>query len=153
MKIWENFFPDPQIGQLFSGGGLFFLWRFDMWGFSCNCHFVKNTRLKKGFKIRQQPTNVRLYGVGRIGCHMSGDWGWGIPNLKLKPEARVFTRLIWAYTYPNNVIRAGERMDICSDPLGIYCYELANPVYPTVIYEAIMGIILFTIIWRLRKQL
>ena len=43
-------------------------------------------------------------------------------------------------------------METCTDPLGIYCYELANPVYPTAVYEAIMGIILFTIIWKLRNS-
>ena len=87
------------------------------------------------------------YGIGRIGCHMSGDGDWGISNLKPKPEwKKLLPDWMWAYTYPNNVIRAGEPMDTCLDPLRVYCYELSTPVYPTAVYEALMGIILFMII-------
>jgi prolipoprotein diacylglyceryltransferase len=40
----------------------------------------------------------------------------------------------------------------CMDPLRIYCYELPYPVYPTAIYEAIMGVIIFGILWQLRNN-
>ena len=32
------------------------------------------------------PSLMLAYGVGRIGCHMSGDGDWGIANLNPKPE-------------------------------------------------------------------
>ena len=81
------------------------------------------------------------YGIGRIGCHMSGDGDWGVQNLNQKPVwiESFLPDWIWGYTYPNNVIRAGGANEICSDPLGIYCYELANPVYPTAVYEVLNG--------------
>jgi len=32
------------------------------------------------------PALILAYGIGRIGCQMSGDGCWGIPNLEPKPE-------------------------------------------------------------------
>ena len=152
LENWNDFISDP-IGQLFSGGGLTFYG-----GLICGALaviiYVKKYKIKIGVIADVMAAPLMLaYGVGRIGCHMSGDGDWGIPNLNPKPGWLEFLPdWIWGYTYPNNVIRAGERMEFCSDPLGIYCYELANPVYPTAVYEALMGIILFTVIWRLRNS-
>ena len=152
LENWNDFISDP-IGQLFSGGGLTFYG-----GLICGAlaviAYVKKYKIKIGVIADVMAAPLMLaYGVGRIGCHMSGDGDWGIPNLNPKPGWLEFLPdWIWGYTYPNNVIRAGERMEFCSDPLGIYCYELANPVYPTAVYEALMGIILFTVIWRLRNS-
>lgn len=152
LENWNDFISDP-IGQLFSGGGLTFYG-----GLICGALaviiYVKKYKIKIGVIADVMAAPLMLaYGVGRIGCHMSGDGDWGIPNLNPKPGWLEFIPdWIWGYTYPNNVIRAGERMEFCSDPLGIYCYELANPVYPTAVYEALMGIILFTVIWRLRNS-
>lgn len=152
LENWNDFISDP-IGQLFSGGGLTFYG-----GLICGAlaviTYVKKYKIKTGVIADVMAAPLMLaYGVGRIGCHMSGDGDWGIPNLNSKPDWLEFLPdWIWGYTYPNNVIRAGELMETCTDPLGIYCYELANPVYPTAVYEAIMGIILFTIIWKLRNS-
>ena len=152
LENWNDFISDP-IGQLFSGGGLTFYG-----GLICGAlaviAYVKKYKIKTGVIADVMAAPLMLaYGVGRIGCHMSGDGDWGIPNLNQKPDWLEFLPdWIWGYTYPNNVIRAGERMEICSDPLGMYCYELANPVYPTAIYEALMGIILFSFIWKLRNS-
>ena len=152
LENWNDFISDP-IGQLFSGGGLTFYG-----GLICGAltviAYVKKYKIKIGVIADVMAAPLMLaYGIGRIGCHMSGDGDWGITNLNQKPSWLEFLPdWIWGYTYPNNVIRAGERMEICSDPLGIYCYELANPVYPTAVYEALMGIILFTIIWKLRNS-
>ena len=152
LENWNNFISDP-IGQLFSGGGLTFYG-----GLICGAlaviTYVKKYNIKTGIIADVMAGPLMLaYGIGRIGCHMSGDGDWGIPNLNSKPNWLEFLpNWIWGYTYPNNVIRAGERMENCSDPLGIYCYELANPVYPTAVYEALMGIILFCVIWKLRNS-
>ena len=152
LENWNDFISDP-IGQLFSGGGLTFYG-----GLICGAlaviAYVKKYKIKTGVIADVMAAPLMLaYGVGRIGCHMSGDGDWGIPNLNQKPSWLEFLPdWIWGYTYPNNVIRAGELMEICSEPLGIYCYELANPVYPTAVYEALMGITLFSVIWKLRNS-
>ncbi len=32
------------------------------------------------------PALILAYGIGRIGCQMSGDGDWGVDNLSPKPE-------------------------------------------------------------------
>ena len=39
------------------------------------------------------------YGVGRIGCHMSGDGDWGIPNLNPKPGWLSFYQIGYGVTH------------------------------------------------------
>ena len=152
LENWDTFIADP-MGQLLSGGGLTFYGGL-ICGAAAVIIYVKQYGIKTGIIADAMAAPLMLaYGIGRIGCHTSGDGDWGIVNLNSKPDfLRFLPDWMWAYTYPNNVIRAGERMAECTDPLGVYCYELANPVYPTAVYEAIMGIILFTIIWKLRNS-
>lgn len=95
------------------------------------------------------PTLMLAYGLGRIGCQVSGDGDWGIANNNPKP----FTWLpdwMWAYNYPNNVNEAGVPIPGC---VGKYCNELNPPVYPTPFYEIIVCLLLFGLIWSLRKKL
>ena len=152
LENWNDFIADP-LGQLFSGGGLTFYG-----GFICGAIAVILYARKYGIKTgviadAMSAPLMLAYGIGRLGCHMSGDGDWGIPNLNPKPEWLEFLPdWTWAYTYPNNVIRQGERILNCSDPMGIYCYELPLPVYPTSVYECIMGIVLFTVLWKLRNS-
>jgi phosphatidylglycerol---prolipoprotein diacylglyceryl transferase len=55
-----------------------------------------------------------------------------------------------AYTYPNNVLSEGIPLPNCE---GQWCNRLPIPVYPTPLYETVMGLILFGILWKLRKKL
>ena len=95
------------------------------------------------------------YGLGRFGCHFSGDGDWGIANPSPKPFA--MPDWLWSYSYPNNVLgmegfshEGMKKIDGCT---GDFCYELIDPVWPTPIYEASMAIGLFLIIWFvLRKR-
>lgn len=152
LENWDAFIADP-MGQLLSGGGLTFYGGL-ICGAAAVILYVRKYGIKTGIIADAMAAPLMLaYGIGRIGCHTSGDGDWGIANLNTKPEWLQFLPdWMWSYTYPNNVIRAGERMADCTDPLGIYCYELTTPVYPTAVYEAMMGIILFTIIWKLRNS-
>ena len=91
------------------------------------------------------------YGVGRIGCQMSGDGDWGIDNLAPKPEWMSFLPdWMWSYTFPHNVINAGVPIEGCT---GKFCMELANPVWPTAFYEVIMSLAIFGILWAMRKHI
>lgn len=95
------------------------------------------------------PTLMLAYGLGRIGCQVSGDGDWGIVNTNPKP----FNWLpdwMWAYNYPNNVNEAGTPIPGC---IGKYCNELIPPVYPTPFYEIVVCLLLFLLIWSLRKKL
>jgi phosphatidylglycerol:prolipoprotein diacylglycerol transferase len=145
LEHWDIFIQDP-IGGLLSFSGLTFYG-----GLICGGAAVLYIANKNGIKPLHMldiggPGMMLAYSVGRIGCHMSGDGDWGIANLNPKP----FTWLpdwLWAYTYPNNVANEGEPIANC---VGKFCRELAQPVYPTPIYEVIVCFILFLILWKIR---
>ena len=89
------------------------------------------------------------YGIGRLGCHFSGDGDWGIiSNLNNKPS--IFPDWFWGYNFPHNVIEAGQRIEGC---IGKYCHELPYMVYPTSLYEACFGILMFLFLIKIRKYI
>jgi phosphatidylglycerol---prolipoprotein diacylglyceryl transferase len=63
------------------------------------------------------------YGIGRIGCFLAGDGDYGPPS-----------HLPWAMSFPHGIV-----------PTDV-------PVHPTPLYELLMSLILFAILWRLRKR-
>ncbi len=119
---------------------------------------------KQGFNILHvmdacAPGLFLAYGVGRLGCQVAGDGDWGIVNLSPKPHWLAFLpNWFWAYDYPNNVNGTcnpdsnNPQYDLASvfcDPKHIH---LMAPVFPTPLYEAIINIIFFFIIWSQRKK-
>jgi phosphatidylglycerol:prolipoprotein diacylglycerol transferase len=94
------------------------------------------------------PVLMLAYGLGRIGCQIAGDGDWGINNTSAKPFSWL-PDWMWAYTYPHNVNEVGEPIPGC---VGKYCNELPVPVYPTPFYEIIVCLILFGILWSIRKR-
>ena len=95
------------------------------------------------------PALILAYGIGRMGCHFSGDGDWGIvSNMANKPI--FFPEWLWGYSFPHNVIQAGEYIEDC---VGRYCYELPNAVYPTSLYEAIFGVIAFLFLWKIKDYI
>ena len=57
----------------------------------------------------------------------------------------------FAYTFPHNVNKEGIPLPNC-DWDG-YCMHLPLPVYPTSLYELIMGLLLFTFLGVIRKKI
>jgi phosphatidylglycerol:prolipoprotein diacylglycerol transferase len=96
---------------------------------------------KHGLPIREfsdavAPAMMLGYAIGRIGCQVSGDGDWGIAaNMALKPDW--LAEWFWAQTYDNNIF--GELI-------------AAPGVYPTPIYETLMGLAGFGILWAFRKH-
>jgi phosphatidylglycerol---prolipoprotein diacylglyceryl transferase len=82
------------------------------------------------------PSIALGYGIGRIGCQVSGDCDWGVAsNMLLKPD--FIPSWFWAQTYENNIA-------------GVL---IASPgVYPTPIYEALTVLFIFGILWLNRKN-
>ncbi|RAJ02231.1 prolipoprotein diacylglyceryltransferase [Chitinophaga skermanii] len=56
----------------------------------------------------------------------------------------------FAYSYPHNVIHEGVALPNCS---GEYCNALPVPVYPTPLYEIITCLLLFGVLWAIRKKI
>jgi phosphatidylglycerol---prolipoprotein diacylglyceryl transferase len=63
------------------------------------------------------------YGIGRLGCLLSGDGTYGRP-----------TSLPWAMTFPNGVV-----------PTNV-------PVHPTPLYEALAAVVIAAALWALGKR-
>src|SRR5712692_947899 len=131
----HEFMADPW-GMIFSRGG-FTIFGGLIFGTIAGAIYVK----RRGLSIRVfcdavAPAMMLGYAIGRIGCQLSGDGDWGIPaNLALKPGW--LPAWLWAQTYDNNII-------------GV---TIAPPgVYPTPIYETLMGLVFFGILWGLRKH-
>ncbi|MCP4439671.1 MAG: prolipoprotein diacylglyceryl transferase [Aureispira sp.] len=116
---------------------------------------------RKQIPLRQMldvcsPALIMAYGIGRLGCHFSGDGDWGDPNLAPRPNwLSWLPDWMWAYRYPNNVINEGLILDDCvyPDAFGDYCHVLAQAVYPTAVWEFLMGSVIFLILWSLRKRI
>lgn len=151
-SIFENFgdFLRDPIGQLFSGSGLTVYGGF-IFGFLAVAIYVR----RLGFKMIHimdiaAPILAVGYGIGRLGCHFSGDGDWGIDNPHPKPDWFIFPDWAWAYDYPHNYLRRGVEIADC---LGQYCNRLEVPVYPTPIWETTISLIFLAILWFLRKRL
>lgn len=96
------------------------------------------------------PPLMLAYGIGRLGCHFSGDGDWGIDNPAPEPEWLSFLPdWAWAYNYPHNVVSSGIPIESCEGP---HCFVLENPVFPTPLYEAVICIGLFGLLWSIRKK-
>ncbi|MFZ6746730.1 prolipoprotein diacylglyceryl transferase [Undibacterium sp. JH2W] len=82
------------------------------------------------------PVMMLGYAIGRIGCQVSGDGDWGsVANLALKPDW--LPLWAWAQTYDNNIVGA----------------IIAAPgVYPTPMYEVLMSMACFALLWTFRKN-
>ncbi len=95
------------------------------------------------------PGVMLAYGVGRIGCQVSGDGDWGIVNTTFLGPG---PRWLWQYDYPNNVNGVGVPITDGTCFEG-YCTVLPETVFPTPLYETIACLLLFGVLWALRKRL
>ena len=150
LENFDLFLSDP-LGQLLSFSGLTFYGGLIFGAISVIWYANKFNIKIKHLIDSSAPALMLAYGIGRIGCQMSGDGDWGIVNLAPKPEWMGFLPdWMWSYSFPHNVINAGIPIDGC---VGNFCYQLANPVWPTAFYEVVMSLILFGILWFLRKKI
>lgn len=110
------------------------------------------------------PGLMLAYGIGRIGCQVSGDGDWGIPNASPKPDWLSWApEWMWSYAFPNNVNAVfGPRpsgytgkLITDADPWPIFegfGTYLSPGVYPTSFYETIMATVIFAFLWSMRKR-
>jgi phosphatidylglycerol:prolipoprotein diacylglycerol transferase len=130
-----DFFNHP-FDTVFSSGG-FSIYGGLIAGFVAGVIFLK----RKSIPIIPMldavaPSLILSYGIGRLGCQISGDGDWGVAaDMSLKPEW--LPDWLWAQTYENNV-------------LGV---AISSPgVYPTPLYEALMSFCIFIFLWSIRKR-
>jgi len=148
LENWNEFIKDP-IGALISFSGLTFYGGLICAGAAIMIYSKKIKLPIVHLVDAFAPILMLGYAIGRIGCQVSGDGDWGIVNLHPKP----FNWLpdwLWAYQYPHNVVGEGVAIPGC---VGQYCNQLAQPVYPTALYEVIVCSILFIVLWSVRKKI
>lgn len=128
------FFADPWP-QLFSTMG--FAWFGAVIG-----GFLALLWLARRFRISwllmldiASPAAAIGYGIGRFGCLLSGDGDYGKPTSWAWP---------WGMSFPHGVY-----------PTTVACVEQGWPsncrVYPTPIYEFLVAILIFWILWKVGR--
>ncbi len=149
LENWDRFIQDP-IGNLFSASGLTFYGGLIVAAIAviwyCNSKKIKTLHLVDA----TAPGLMLAYAFGRIGCQVAGDGDWGIVNTHPKPISWI-PDWLWAYDYPHNVNGEGVPIAGCLD--GKFCNHLVPPVYPTPLYETIVCMGLFILLWAIRKKI
>lgn len=160
LENWEQFIEAP-IKTFLSGSGLTIYGGLII-AFIGVYVYIRYLKIKPIHVMDAvAPALIIGYVIGRMGCHFAGDGDWGIVNTMPKPTWFIFPDWAWSYDYPHNVVndlRESTIMENCggvtakagADP--IYCTKLASPVFPTPLYEIILGSAIFSILWILRKR-
>jgi phosphatidylglycerol:prolipoprotein diacylglycerol transferase len=133
LEEWESF-TDVPVSFLLTGAG--FSWYGGLLGGGLAAAWVfKRHRLPlpKAADI-SAPALALGYGIGRIGCFLAGDATWG-----------KITDVPWAMAFPNAI--AGW-----VDPVTGVPYPPGVRVHPTQLYELGQSLIVFSILWILRRR-
>ncbi len=146
----NEFMSDP-LGALLSFSGLTFYGGLIMASVAVLYYTRKNNIPSLHMVDAAAPGLMLAYGIGRIGCQLAGDGDWGINNVLPKPSWMSFLPdWVWAFRYPHNVISEGIPVPGCE---GKHCMMLEHPVFPTPLYESVACILLFFLLWSLRKKI
>jgi len=133
VEEWDNFLAAP-MNYILTGAGFTWYGGF-LGGVAAVSWVVKKNDIPWliGADITA-PALALAYGVGRIGCHVAGDGDWG-----------KITDVPWGVAYTNAIVGWG-------DPNTGIPYPPGTRVHPTPLYEFIQGVIVFGILWSLRKR-
>ncbi|ASU34600.1 prolipoprotein diacylglyceryl transferase [Mucilaginibacter xinganensis] len=150
LENWGEFMKDP-VGMLIGFSGLTFYG-----GLICGGAAVLYIARKNGIKPLDMldiggPGMMLAYGLGRIGCHMSGDGDWGRPIIEPKPHLLSWMPdWMWGFKFPHNVNNEGI---VIPGYIGKFNHELPVPVSPTSFYESVICILLFFFLWSIRDKI
>ena len=133
IEEWSNFLRSPW-NYIFTGAGFTWYGGF-LGGLLAVTWVVKRNKIPwpKAADIGA-PALAVGYGIGRLGCHVAGDGDWG-----------TVTDVPWGVAYKNAIIG-------WVDPSTCIPYPPGVRVHPTPIYEFIESMIVFAILWSVRKK-
>ncbi|TAE12203.1 MAG: diacylglyceryl transferase [Bacteroidetes bacterium] len=191
LENWDRFIQDP-IGNLFAASGLTFYGGL-LVATAAIAYYLRKHKISFIHTADAiAPALMLAYGLGRIGCQVSGDGDWGVYNSAYKVDSNgvlsaatdadfatalqanniYFTQhygnaahvphmswkgvswlpdWLFAYSYPHNVNKEGVSLANCT--WDDYCTQLPVPVIPTPLYEILMALTLFGVLWLLRKKI
>ena len=89
------------------------------------------------------PALILGQALGRIGCQLSGDGDWGLPST-----------LPWAMAYPKAIVGWNSQSVLTLDKYGnlVSGYFPGVRVHPAPIYETVLYVGIFLVLWSLRKR-
>ena len=133
LEEWSSFIRSPWY-FIFSGAG--FSWYGGLIGGALAVTWVVQRHRIPWLKAADisAPAAALGYGIGRIGCFLAGDATWG--KVTDVPWGVAFTSAIFGWV----------------DPLTGVPYPPGVKVHPTQIYELIQSLVVFGILWPLRKN-
>ncbi len=145
---WDAFLKNP-IGMAFSPGGLTFYGGLIL---AIIAIWIYVRKKKIPFLViadATAPSLILAYGIGRIGCQLAGDGDYGLP-----------TSLPWGTNYSNGTVPPSVAF---SDPGVLHHFPWIakafpngvpnnTPLQPTPIYEFLLALIIFFILWKFRKK-
>lgn len=147
----ERLIADP-IEVIFSGSGLSIYGGLIIGGAA-----VLFYAYKKGLNILHvadacAPGLMLAYGIGRIGCQLSGDGDWGLPNYNEMPAIISFLPdWMWSFDYYGNI--NGTDLGAIGRPMISDGYTYEGNAWPTPFYETVMAFIISGILWAIRKRI
>ena len=119
---WDEVSGD-LLGNIFSGSGL--VWLGGLLGGAAGVLLWARWRGYLGRELLDAVSVPLMlgYGIGRIGCQLSGDGDYGVPS-----------DLPWAMSYPEGTV------------------PTTDEVHPTPVYETLATFLLALVLWRLRDR-
>ena len=151
IDYWDEFTADP-LGMIFSGSGLTVYGGILLGSIAILWYAKKKGVSRAHLADAAAPGLLFAYGIGRIGCYLSGDGDWGVCS-SLDDKPGWLPGWLWSETFPNNMLGQMDPVVYNATQRGAEC-ALANPtgVYPTMLYEFAMASVLAGILWVLRKN-
>jgi phosphatidylglycerol:prolipoprotein diacylglycerol transferase len=144
IEEWDRFVVDPVRVALSSAGLSFY------GGLICAALAVYPYLRWRGispltFGDAAAPGALLGRGIGRIGCHLSGDGDYGLP-----------TTLPWGTDYSNGVYPPSTALAAFPEltrgfPGGVAPADLR--MHPTGVYEFLLSLLLFAVLWRYRAHI
>ncbi|MGC8898346.1 MAG: prolipoprotein diacylglyceryl transferase [Bacteroidota bacterium] len=145
IEHWSEFILDP-FGMALSPGGLTWYGGLIL-AFLVVYVYLKRKKLPVLILLDAvAPALILGYGIGRIGCQLSGDGDYGIPS-----------NLPWAMGYPNGVVstlsdRNPQLRQLYMDMHPGEPIPIDIKVHPTPVYETLASLLIFFYLWKIRKK-
>jgi len=139
---WPAYMSHPA-SIIFSGAG--FIWYGGLIGGVVSTWLVAKRHRVPFLTVADMCAAPLVLGMafGRLGCLLSGDGDWGLPS-----------RLPWAMAFPKAIVGWGPDTVLTLDSRGnlVSGFYPGVRVHPTPIYEAILYVAIFALLWSIRKR-
>jgi phosphatidylglycerol:prolipoprotein diacylglycerol transferase len=139
---WGEYMAHPA-SIIFSGAG--FVWYGGLIGGIISTWLVARYYKIPFLTIADMcaPALVLGQAFGRMGCQLSGDGDWGLPST-----------VPWAMAYPRAIVGWNSQtvLKLDSHDHLVSGFFPGVRVHPTPVYEAILYVAIFCLLWSLRKK-